>query len=129
MALDLSCIKKLRKDFENDEDIDISNIEGIKTHKQEGSRSKLGQAIGCFNDFIVKWDPANWQFEVSSSKLFPSTQHKDLQKQLQEVAQSTEEKTKKMIRDHPSDKIEWQPPVQWMKKYIAKPSSDNDMPV
>ena len=72
LELDLSCLKKLREDFENDVDIDMNNIEGIKAVQLKGTHSKLTQSIGCFDHFIVKWEPQTWNFEVSSSKLnFP----------------------------------------------------------
>jgi hypothetical protein len=39
---------------------------------------KAWQAIAAFDHFVVKWEPATWAFEVSSTKIGVESKHEGL---------------------------------------------------
>lgn len=80
LDLDVSCIKKLRDDFENDSPFDLSNFPGLIVEKVAAGPSS--QQIAAFDHFLIRWSPVEQIFEVSSAKFAPSSKHEGLEAKL-----------------------------------------------
>ena len=79
MDLDAGILTKLRSDFENDLSLD-EGFSGLMVEKI--AVGKAQQAIAAFDHFVVKWEPATWAFEVSSTKIGVESKHEGLQAKL-----------------------------------------------
>jgi len=82
----------------------------------------------AFDHFIIKWDPSKCQVEITSGQIVPANKFANLDKKIEAEAKAAEQKVQR-AKAAASEKIDWKPPVEWMKAYRVSKIDQKDMPV